>query len=135
MGNYNYSIVVHKYNDKSGGKSPLDNKIDDAPILLPAEEQPDKLADIKLVESKAKVSVYINGYRRAIKELTIPENPVGNYLDEKKDTIAGKTHDYWLAFCLDGKLGIQSLNAANRISSDKPDYGVCEKFYPTAGKA
>jgi hypothetical protein len=127
IGNFNYTIVVHKYNGKAAENADS-NRVKDAPVLLPAEEQYRNIPDINLYESQAKVSVYAPGFKRAIKELEIPYNRNNNYLDQSKDKDA-PIHDWWLAFCLDGKSGLKSLAAVNKISAAKPDFGYCEKIY------
>lgn len=132
IGNFNYSIVVHKYNGKKAENAD-ENRVKDAPVLLPAEEESRNIPDIKLSESQAKVSVYADGYKRAIKELEIPYNVENNYLDEGKDKGAAN-HDWWLAFCLDGKAGLQSLLSANKVSASKPDYNSCNNLYNAARK-
>lgn len=130
IGNFNYTVVVHKFNGKKAEEA---NKIKDAPVLLPAEEDFRNIPDIKLNESQAKVSVYAPGFKRAIKELEVPYNVNGNFLDEAKDKTAA-VHDWWLAFCLRGDVGLNSLLAVNKVSAEKPGYKTCSGFYDAMRK-
>lgn len=131
IGNFNYSLVVHKYNGKKIEDS---NKVDGAPVLLPQEEDATNIPNLDLNKSLAKVSVYAPGLKRAIKELEVPYIITDeNYLDKDKDK-ASQALDWWLAFCIDGKQGLSSLLTANKISSSKPDYAACEKLYDAAAK-
>ncbi len=131
IGNFNYTFVVHKFNGKKAEDA---NKVKDAPVLLPEEENFRNIADIKLTESQAKVSVYASGFKRAIKELEIPYVAnSNNFLDEAKDKTAA-VHDWWLAFCLRGDVGLNSLLAVNKISAEKPGYKTCSGFYDAMRK-
>jgi len=126
LGNFNYSIVAHKYTKNPDSEDK--NIIDDAPVLLPEEENFNNIPDIDFKYSKAKISVYVPGFKRAIKDIYIPDFTNEKTIINYKDDIVGN-YDWWLGFCLDGKLGLNSLLTVNKFTVKRPEYSTCEDQY------
>lgn len=133
---YIYTFAVRKYFDASeNGLAPGEIRVEGAPLsadynyaILPETDRPELLPNITLSESRAKVSVFISGFKAALREINVPVTPVGNLLYPTTDK-DNKYYDWWLAFCLDGKAGLESLRIVNKLSSKNPKDTYCENLY------
>lgn len=139
--NYIYTFAIRKYVDKSSdGLFPGEERVDGAPKnsdynskMLLDREKLEPLMNVTLSESKAKVSIFVNGYKSAIQEIYVPENPQKNLLFKKDQN--NPYLDWWLAFCLDGAEGLTSMKIVNKLSSENPNESYCEKYYNKQPKA
>jgi len=130
---YIYTFAVKKFVTVSKGNLAKDEKmIQDAPVdeTGPVSEE-EKLAilipDIPLSQSRAKVAIFINGFKNAIQEIFVPTETPENYLlDKDKYSV---NHDWWLAFCLNGNQGLESLKIVNKLSTSAPSETYCEGVY------
>lgn len=128
--NFIYSFAVRKYKDGTeNGRLKGEEKVKDAPKM--DHKIPKKLEDKPLSDSKAKVSVYVSGYEFALFSTSIVDNIDRENLlnpseDEKK--IEEKIN-WWLAFCLNGSKGIDSVKIVNKLASKQPDYKYCQDLY------
>lgn len=135
---YIYTFAVRKY--FSVAKDNLasgEQRVEGAPLnsdynyeFLPESERPDLIANVTLSESNAKVSIFVNGFKNAIREIIVPVNVEDNLLLESDKN--KKYYDWWVPFCLNGSQGMQSLKIVNRITSEIPKEAYCEELYKKA---
>merc|ERR1712151_1119212 len=92
--------------------------------------KPEKLPDIPIHESKAKVQIYIGGASKSILTIQIPSSSSKeNLLKETDKADAKKKFDWWHVFCLDGTKGLQSLRTINKLTENSPKHMYCEDLY------
>jgi hypothetical protein len=129
--NYIYTFVVRKFVDKSvNGLAPGEERVDGAPEE--DYEKPEKLPDIPIHESKAKLSIFIGGIQQSLLSITIPSsNSKENLLldSDKESTDDSKKFDWWHVFCLDGSKGLASLKTINKLTVNNPKHSYCEDLY------
>lgn len=134
MSSFVYAIAVHKFidvttNNLADGDTPIDSyyEEDDEKKDTDNSSAPSQNTDLPLMDSGAKISVYIAGFKQAIVQLPVPSK----FSNENGNNNAGNDNKFtwWHALCLDGKQGIDSLSVVNTISEDKPDSSDCEKIY------
>jgi len=127
LGNYIYTFGVNKYVDISGGVGQGDNPIPGVNnSTRVTNDSAVKVPDYPLSESRAKISVYINGYKGPIYQIQVPIEDPNSVIDQKDNT---DPRNWWIAFCLDGKRGLDSLKSVNKLSSYKPNFTYCETLY------
>jgi hypothetical protein len=125
-----YSFIAKKYDEKTeNGNLKGEITVPGAPKII--NKIPDKFADINFIDSKAKVSLYTSGYEFSLFDTFIPNNLARENLlfpnqDEKN---LPKDINWWLAFCLDGSKGIDSIRIVNKLSSSEPKFTYCEELY------
>ena len=139
---YIYTFAVRKYvSTAKNNLAPGENRVAGAPLSsdfnYPISAEPDegqiKLENKPLSDSRAKVAIFVNGFKSAVKEISVPLNPEGNTLlesDKDKEIL-----DWWVAFCLDGEKGLESLRIVNKMTSALPQESYCEGIYPQKPQA
>lgn len=134
---YIYTFAVRKYVSTSvDNLAPGEKRVEGAPMssdynyeILPDNERPELLPNITLSESTAKVSIFVAGFKNAIQEIVVPLNVQDNLLmDSDKNK---KYYDWWLAFCLNGTEGMNSIKIVNKLTSELPKETYCEGLYNT----
>ncbi len=128
LGKYVYSFFVNKFIDISGGKGKGDD-----PIYIPSNEKiPVPKFNITEVDSnplkssRARISIFANGYEGSIKTIGIAMDEAGLAVDTVHNI---DPNHWWLAFCLDGKRGVDSIISVNNLATRKPDYTMCENLF------
>lgn len=111
-----YMFYVHKYHDVSHDIAAGENKIKGLDIL--PEYNTSGVPDTSLSQSQAEIKIYGPGYRTPIISLQIDDSP--SYDD---------TYVYWLAFCIDGNIGISSYKIINKLMKTEPDKNYCKNYY------
>ncbi len=134
---YIYTFAVRKYvstvkDDLASGEV----RVEGAPRssdynyeVLPESERPELIANVTLSQSNAKLSIFIGGYKNAIREIIVPLDVENNLLSDSDKN--KKYHDWWLGFCLNGSQGISSLRIVNKLTSEMPKEAYCEEIYKT----
>jgi hypothetical protein len=115
LGQYIYTFAVHKFVQQDPAKKE-DEKTDPGA----------KIPNIPLSKSKAKISVYSSEFKGPIYQLEIPSFSDNNLIEK------GKSEDdytWWMGFCLDGKKGLNSLALVNKLTTEKPNYTLCENLF------
>lgn len=138
---YVYTFAVRKYvSTAKDNLAPGEQRVEGAPMssdynyeVLPDSERPDKIANVTLSESNAKVSIFVNGFKNAIREINVPASVEGNFLLETDKN--KKYYDWWVPFCLNGAQGMQSLRVVNKMTTEIPKETYCEDLYKNAAKA
>ena len=119
---YIYLFYVRKYFDSSNGFTQNEYKIEGVE-MNPKINYTD--FDIKYNESLkniiARILVYSNGYKKPSLKISIP----GFINNEKNNT----EYKYWVAFCINGKIGINSLKIINEFSDVEPSKNICLSYY------
>ena len=137
LGNYIYTFAVNKYVDVTTGNGQAQG---DTPVS--GQEESNSTAveaainigipDTTLAQSTAKISVYSYGYKGPIFSLTVPtfmpENLIVNTQNESGINDE-KSYNWWLAFCLNGSTGFNSLTPVNKLSTDIPSYNYCGQYF------
>lgn len=128
LGKYVYTFAVHKYTDVSNGVATGDSPVNGAQTnstddtSLTNRTSADNIPDVPLSASLAKISVYDYGFKESIYQISVPTTDPNNL----------NASNWWLALCLDGNAGINSLTAVNELYTDKPDYTICENLFANA---
>lgn len=128
--NYIYTFVVRKYVDESEhGLAPGEERVDGAPEE--DYEKPEKLPNIPIHESKAKLSIYVGGTQKSLLSINIPSSDSKDNLlnDSDKENSGDKKFDWWHVFCLDGSQGLESLKTINKLTTKNPRHTYCENLY------
>jgi len=133
---YIYTFAVRKYvSTAKDNLAPAEKRVPGAPYSsdhnyeFSAEEKEgtELLPNVALSASKAKVAIFVHGFKSAVKEINVPLNSQGNLLlDSDKDK---KSLDWWVPFCLDGEKGLNSLKIVNKLTSSLPQESFCEGIY------
>lgn len=135
LGKYYYTFMVHKYDDVSKGQASGDNfaKGSDLQAVISANNSDNSTIPNKsLIYSQAKISVYAYGFVSAIYQLNIASTISNTTVIDPTQFKANENIDnynYWLAFCLNGNTGIDSLSVINKVSTKKPNMEICERLY------
>lgn len=129
--NYIYTFVVRKYVDESeNGLAPGEERVDGAPEE--EYEKPEKLPNIPIHESKAKLSIFVGGVSKSLLTINVPTSAsIDNLLKEsdKENTEEKRKFDWWHVFCLDGSQGLESLKTINKLTMKNPRHMYCEDLY------
>jgi len=119
---------------------PGEQKVEGAPMtsdynyqFLLGSERPELIANVTLAESNAKISIFVHGFKNAIREITIPVNVEANLLLESDKN--KKYYDWWVPFCLNGSVGMESLKVINKLTSQIPKEAYCEAHYTNANSS
>jgi len=128
--NFVYSLSARKYVDETdNGRLKGEISVKGAPEIN--HKTPEKFENVNMDQSKAKISLYVSNYEFSLFDIHIPDN-VGNdnllYPNEDKNN-SEKDINWWLAFCLNGSQGIDSVKIVNKLTSKQPDFTYCEEFY------
>jgi hypothetical protein len=135
LGKYIYMFAVNKYIDKSQSVASGDT----ASVYTLDDNQPkktssctmSKVPDTTLANSLATVSVYSSKFMMKVLKVTVPNNI--NDSDILIKSAVGpkdlKNYNWWVAFCLDGSKGIDSIKTVNKFSATKPDISYCESLF------
>jgi hypothetical protein len=131
LGKYVYMILVNKYIDTCHGVAQGDTfsvvQFDDNNPVTSTSSTYSKAPDTTLAGSLGTVSVYSN-FVESVFQLTIPnEIKSDNILSGSVDD--AKNWNWWLAFCIDGTKGLNSLKTVNKFSKTKPDVSYCENLF------
>jgi hypothetical protein len=129
LGKYIYTFAVHKYVDNSNGQAEADRPMpgsEDTTTTESGRAGNANVPDLPLTQSKAKVSVYVSGYKGSIYQLEVP-----SFKDENTLEVNLNESDYtwWWTFCLDGNAGVNSIRVVNKLTSNKPTFTSCENLY------
>jgi hypothetical protein len=138
---YIYTFAVRKYvSTAKDNLAPGEQRVAGAPMtsdynyqFLPDSERPELIANVTLAESNAKISIFVNGFKNAIREITIPINVEANLLLESDKN--NKYYDWWVPFCLNGSVGMESLKVINKLTSQIPKEAYCEAHYTNANSS
>ena len=100
-------------------------------FLSQKKKIPEKFENVNFIDSKAKISLYTSGYEFSLFETFIPNNLARENLlfPSDDENNSPKDINWWLAFCLDGSQGIDSIRIVNKLSSKEPKFTYCEKLY------
>jgi hypothetical protein len=130
LGNYVYTFAVNKYIDSSNGLAQGDNVVPGALDTVNLSNNTIKynslVKNYPISRSNARISVYVNGYKDAIYKLVVPQQSADTIIDNSSNT---DPHNWWLAFCMNGKIGLNSLTPINKLSITKPNFSYCENIY------
>ena len=119
---YVYLFYVRKYFDSSNGNALNEFKKDGV-------ETEEKInyseLDIKYNEylnnTSARILVYSNGFKIPALKINIP----GFIKNETNQT----EYIYWIAFCINGNEGINSLKVVNELIQNEPSKNICLTYY------
>ena len=122
VSDYIYFFYVRKYFDISNNTALNEYKIDDIDEDFEIVENINnnsiktfyKDNDEFLKNSNAELSLYANGLKIPINIINIKNED----LDENK-------YNYWAGFCLNGKIGLESLKIINKFYKDEPPKNIC----------
>lgn len=116
LGNYIYAFYIHKYVDGSGGTAMGERTANG--FTASGNTYSTNLNSITLPDCQAKISIYGHGYNTPIAIIDVGASDYTNAGDR-----------YWFAFCLNGRLGMDSLKVKNRVQSTAPTPADCEALY------
>merc|ERR1711957_113616 len=120
-----------KYVDVSvDGLGPGEERVDGAPEE--DYEKPEKLANIPIYQSKAKLAIFVGGVSTSIITIDVPNSDSKDNLlkdTDKEKTGDDKKFDWWHVFCLDGSKGLASIKTINKLTVKNPKHTYCEKLY------
>ena len=128
--NFIYTFAARKYVDQSDNGHLKDEKrVKDAPKI--PYFQPKIYPDVNMDKSKARISLYAPGFSQKLFEFLVPDNiDSDNILYPKtEEGFIEKDFNWWLAFCMDGSQGIESIKIVNKLSVKEPGYEYCESLY------
>jgi hypothetical protein len=130
LGNYIYTFAVHKYVDVSNGVAKGDTTVSGAADNNTFNKETTKydssVQDHPISDSRAKISVYVNGFKDAIYKLELPLESTDNNIDTPNDT---DPYNWWIAFCLNGNIGVNSITPINKLATTQPTFNYCENLY------
>ena len=119
---YVYLFYVRKYFDKSNGKTRNEFKIESVEVNQKINYTDLSIRyDKNLNESIGRILIYTNGFKIPALKIAMP-----GYLEEQKNQTE---YIYWIAFCVNGKEGINSLRVINELSRNEPRKNTCSLFY------
>lgn len=132
---YIYTFAIRKYvSTAKDNLAPGEERVEGAPMssdynyeFLPESERPELIANATLAESNAKISIFVSGFKNAIREITVPVSVEGNLLLESDKN--NKYYDWWVPFCLNGSLGVQSIKIVNKLTTEMPKDTYCQGLY------
>jgi hypothetical protein len=131
LGKYNYMVLINKYIDSSQGRADGESTIvvplDDSNPITSSSSTLSKVPDTTLAGSLGTVSVYSPNFNSPVFKLTIP-NEIKNTNVVNSAPGEPKEFNWWIAFCLDGTKGLNSLKTVNKFSRTKPDISYCENL-------
>ena len=119
---YIYLFYVRKYFDSSNGNALNEFKKDG---LETKEKTNYTELDIKYNEylnnTSARIFIYSNGFKIPALKINIP--------GFVKNEINQIEYNYWVAFCVNGKEGINSLKVVNELMQNEPPKNICLSYY------
>ena len=124
---YVYLFYVRKYFDISNGYTRHEHRIEGVEI-----DPTINYTDISikynetLYNSIAKLLIYTNGYKIPALKISVP-----GYIENNNNKIETNQteYNYWIAFCINGKEGINSLKVINELSQNEPPKNICLSYY------
>lgn len=116
LGNYIYAFYIHKYVDSSGRVAAGERTANG--FTASGNTYSTNLNSITLPDCQAKISIYGHGYNTPIAIIDVGASVYTNAADR-----------YWFAFCLNGRLGMDSLKVKNKVQSTAPTPADCEGLY------
>ena len=126
FGQYMYMIFVHKYTDISGGVAygeqiieGVDPQVENSNRLDGNSEDEEGKDSVPLAEARAQIKIFAPAFKSPIAIINMPESNSANINSLK----------YWVAFCINGKDGLNSLKTINKITENEPDISICEDLY------
>ena len=123
---YVYLFYVRKYFDSSNGYTLNEDKIDGVEI-----EPKINYTDIDtkyneyLNKTVARILIYSNGFKIPALKINIPG------FVKNKNTNNETEYNYWIAFCINGKEGMNSLKVINELMPNEPPKNICLSYYDT----
>ena len=119
-------IFVHKYTDISGGVAygeqiieGVDPQAENSNRLDGNSEDEEGKDSVPLAEARAQIKIFAPAFKSPIAIINMPESNSANINSLK----------YWVAFCINGKDGLNSLKTINKITENEPDISICEDLY------
>ena len=116
LGNYIYAFYIHKYVDSSGGVAAGERTANG--FTASGNTYAADLNSITLPQCGAKISIYGHGYNTPIA-----------IIDSSASSFTNERDRYWFPFCLNGRLGMDSLKVVNRVQANAPTPADCEALY------
>ena len=119
---YVYLFYVRKYFDTSNGKTRNEFKIESVEVNQKINYTDLSIRyDKNLNESVGRILIYTNGFKIPALKIAMP-----GYLEDERNQ---NEYIYWIAFCVNGKEGINSLRVINELSRNEPRKNTCSLFY------
>ena len=124
---YVYLFYVRKYFDNSNGYTRNEHKIEGVEINPEINYTHINIKyNENLKNSIARLLIYTNGYKIPALKISIP----GYIENENNEAGNNRTEfNYWIAFCINGKEGINSLKIINEFSQNEPPKNICLSYY------
>jgi hypothetical protein len=119
-----YLFYVSKYNDIAKTYAKNENKIEEINNVDLENYIEGKENDIDLIDSYANIKVYNGYYYVPIINIDIPQILFNDNINNEKEN-----YKYWIAFCINGNKGINSLKVVNKMSKEEPDVNICKEYY------
>ena len=116
LGNYIYAFYIHKYVDSSGGVAAGERTANG--FTASGNTYAPNLNSITLPQCGAKISIYGHGYNTPIA-----------IIDSSASSFTNERDRYWFPFCLNGRLGMDSLKVVNKVQANAPTPADCEALY------
>ena len=116
LGNYIYAFYIHKYVDSSGGVAAGERTANG--FTASGNTYAANLNSITLPQCGAKISIYGHGYNTPIA-----------IIDSSASSFTNERDRYWFPFCLNGRLGMDSLKVVNKVQAKAPTPADCEALY------
>ena len=136
LGNYIYTFAVNKYVDLTNGQAEGDTTVsgqeESNTLQVEIVDKDNGIPDSTLSQSTAKISVYSFGYKGPIFVLVVPTFRPENLIVSTEDGSGindEKSYNWWLAFCLNGTTGFNSLTPVNKLSTDIPSNTYCRDIF------
>ena len=124
MGTYKYLFMVSKFEDVSNGVAPNENADPNRKV-----EETSKVPDLNLIDSKATISIYVADFEYAIMQISVPSFISDLTVMDPKTKYEAQQYDWWIAFCIDGTKGMNSLKVINKLDSKSSNSSICDQFY------
>ena len=119
-----YLFYVSKYNDIAKTYAKNEYKIEEINNIDKENYIEGKENDIDLIDSYANIKVYNGYYYVPIINIDIPQILFNENINNEKEN-----YKYWIAFCINGNKGINSLKVVNKMSKEEPDVNICKEYY------
>ena len=107
---------IHKYVDSSGGVAAGERTANG--FTASGNTYAPNLNSITLPQCGAKISIYGHGYNTPIA-----------IIDSSASSFTNERDRYWFPFCLNGRLGMDSLKVVNKVQANAPTPADCEALY------
>lgn len=125
LGNYIYIFVVNKYFDVSDGETAAGDNFINQEETSKTTPINNSIPNIPLSQSKATLSIYTSEFKGPLHVANVPTFNQENLLDPGKED---SSYIWWIAFCMDGSVGIDSLKTVNLLSTEKPPKTYCDSI-------